>query len=134
VGLSDSANQGLLLRNFLILQGLHYAGRNSVPGHPQLHGTTRSRQVWWGAHPAHLYPLLLDEGSSRQRRGDDSAQGDIRAVRERTDEAATGESVCVRAGVPNRVARRRGQGCGLTPPKGRFEPATFTQKRRYADQ
>jgi hypothetical protein len=64
-------------------------------------------------------------------------------------------AAAIKAGLDNMVRTMAGQGfdvttiysdgegtirkrkyhlCGLTPPKGRFEPATFTEKRRCAKQ
>jgi hypothetical protein len=87
VGLSDSANQGLFLRNFLTLQGYDMAAVTVYQDNLSCIG---AREVWGRAYAARLYTLLLDEGPGGQGRGRHSAQGDCRAICECADQAPTG--------------------------------------------
>jgi hypothetical protein len=82
VGLSDSANQGLFLRNFLCLQGYSMPAvivyQDNLWCGAACEGAIRGR-----AHSAHRHMLFLDEIPRGYRRGRNSAQGDLGTVRQR---------------------------------------------------
>jgi hypothetical protein len=76
VGLSDSANQGLFLRNFLRLQGYSMPAVTVYQDNLSCMALI-ARGRSGGAKSTHRHALFLDERPGGQRRGRDSAQGDL---------------------------------------------------------
>jgi hypothetical protein len=73
-----------------------------------VHGTYRERKIRGRADSSYIDPILLDQGASGLRRNEGGTQGDQRDVRERTDQATTGGSVCLRERQSNRMDKAEG--------------------------
>lgn len=96
IALSDSANQGLYIRNFLLEQG-HKVGPVTM------HGACGAWTVGSGENSTQIHQILLGARKDREKGSHRGAQGNQGNVRERTEEVAARSSVRLRARMPNRM-------------------------------
>ena len=99
VGLSDSTNQSIFIRTFLIAQGY-----KMKPVIIYLHGASGTRQIGSGAYMPHTNPILLGQRASGHRGSAGGVPAQRGHVRQRADKAAP------RIPVPQRERRAHRMG------------------------